>query len=451
VVRAGTGLVIVGALVAGLAGRADAQMRGREDRAVFGGGVGSADQLLSIRSNIGATFHDPIGEIAPALGSRRIVERAWFGHASTMLSYQYTRPYLTVRAVGGAFSYYQPTADSRWYSQYNADAQASSGHTFRFSPRASLRLEQAVVLRPSYFTAGLSGVFASGTGDFSDPSLYLPPEVASIGGREFGSSSSATVQYDVSRRTSVQASYWFDRIWTFDTPPEFDFARRSHRATVHSLFSLTRHLRLRAGYRFTRSEALGPGAPIYRENSADLGVDYDRGGTIQLSRRTQLSFGGGASAFADSRGERRFFVLGNAVLSHEIGRTWSAAAGYRRHVDFSVLYQEPVLSDTATAEIGGLVTRYLRFRAGGAYSAGRVGFTGDNNELRRVAALAELQTSLNRYLALGVNYTYYRHQVGGAVLVRSEFAGLIEGQSVRVFLSAWAPVFHRVRRPDAAR
>lgn len=443
-------LIVAGMLVTGLAARAHAQMSERGERAVFGGGVGSADQVLAVRSNLGATFHDPSGAIASVSPVQRVVERTWFGHASSQLTYRYTRPFLNIRAAGGGFSYYRPRAERSWSSQYTADAVASTGHTFVISPRSSLSLQQSATFRPSYFGGGDPGSFGTLSSDPTDPSLYLPPEIVSIGGRELAVSSSVSYQHELSRRVSFDATYGLDRTWTFDTDQHFDWL--GHRAHAFTRVALTRHLRLRAGYRYMHSRAIGQqDAASFRENTADVGLDFDRGGTLRLSRRTTLALAGGASAFVDSRGNRRYVVLGNATLTHEMGRSWRASAAYRRHVDFSTFFREPVLADTAMADLGGLLTRALSFRAGVSYSKGNVGFVGVNNGLRRAAALAELQAALSRYIALGVNYTYYRHSVGDSVVVRSEFAGRIEGQSVRVYLTAWAPLFHRVRRPDVAR
>jgi hypothetical protein len=439
--------VIVAAAVAGIAGRADAQ--GRGDRAIFGGGVGSAEQLVTIRSSIGGTFHDPIGRTSGATFEQRITERTWFGNASNILTYRYDRPFLNARAAGGALSNYLPsgTPDRKWSNQYTTDAQVSTGHTFLLSPRTVFSLGQSATFRPAYVGATVPGALSFGGNDFTDPSLFLPPQITSIDGHVLGSSSNATLRRELTRRVSFESSYWFDRTWNFDSAQ--DFNHRAHRASAAVLVSLTRHLRLRTGYRFTDTRATAPGSPRFRESAADIGVDYNRGGSLRLTRRTTLALGGGASGIADSERRQHYFVLGHAQLIHEIGRTWRSSAGYRRHLDFSSLFMEPILADTASAEIGGLITRSLSFQGGAGYSHGRVGFTGPGNGLTRASALAQLQTAISRYLALGVNYTYYRHSVGDAVLIRPELAGRVEGQSLRVFLSAWAPLFHRARRPNA--
>src|SRR5690606_24099184 len=97
----------------------------------------------------------------------------------------------------------------------------------------------------------------------------------------------------------------------------------------------TQGLSMRLGYgyeRFTTEEQLGElmrSRPI-QGHWFDVGVDYSRDATINLTRRTTLSFDMGTKMLADID-RRRFDVVGSAVLHREIGRTWSAALAYNRN------------------------------------------------------------------------------------------------------------------------
>src|SRR5690242_20474272 len=60
-----------------------------QDRAVFGGGVGDADQVLSANSNVGATYFQQINNGANQdPSSTQLQDASWFGHGSAFLAYR---------------------------------------------------------------------------------------------------------------------------------------------------------------------------------------------------------------------------------------------------------------------------------------------------------------------------------------------------------------------------
>ena len=164
-----------------------------------------------------------------------------------------------------------------------------------------------------------------------------------------------------------------------------------------------------------------------------------------------LSFNIGASTLADTTGRQRYFLLGGSTLSHEMGRTWTSSVSYLRDLNFSSLYHQPVLADTVTALMGGLITSRLSFQSGASYSRGSVGLVGPNRGLVLASGLVGLQTAVTRYLALGMNYSVYYRTIGSQVVVPSDLARRTETQAVRVYLSTWMPLFSRTRRSNAAR
>ena len=145
---------------------------------------------------------------------------------------------------------------------------------------------------------------------------------------------------------------------------------------------------------------------------------------------------------------QRYFALGNIDLVHEIGRTWSASVGYSRNMDFSSLFLEPMLSDNVFADFGGLISSRLSFQSSVGYTTSAVGFGGGENRYDTAHGLVGLQTGLTRYVALGVNYTYYYRTIGQALEVPSGLATHAESQAVHVFVSAWAPLFQRIEETE---
>jgi hypothetical protein len=282
-----------------------------------------------------------------------------------------------------------------------------------------------------------------------DPSLTLPPDLTSIRGHSLSSDSTVTLTRTLARRVSLDGNYSLYRGWTFGRPDAYDVMTQSAGAGLR--FELTRHLTLRTGYRY--GEALiGPSdQPHVRQHSADIALEYNQGGSIQLTRRTSLSLTAGMSAIADTHRTQHYLALGGAVLDHDMGRTWNASLGYRRHVDFSSLFREPLLLDTVTAGLDGLLLPRLSFTSGGGFSHGTVGFGMAGNSYGQGNASAALQLALIRYLAVSVSYAYYYRSLGDQVIVASDLANRSESQAVRVFFTAYAPLFHRARRANATR
>ena len=425
----------------------------QQERAIFGGGYGAVGQDLSINSNIGATRYFPVGRQEaddPGTLGDRVTAPTWFGHASAFLQYQADHPWLHANANVGMYSFYQarPGDNSPWSRIFSADVTAETGRSWELTKRLRFAFSENIQFRPEFAQTLSPGAFTE-PGRLADPSVLLPPDIASIGGHALRSSTSGTLTLAITRRATINTRYAFERVWSFGS--EFGLDLLAHRVSGDFGYELTRHLRLRAGYGVGMNRIGGPDAPYFRDQTADVGLDYNRGGVIQLARHTSMSFDGGGSIVADRSGEQHFVVLGGVRVNHEMGRTWLATGSLRRSLDYATTFIEPVISDTATGELSGVLTDRLYFRTTTSYSRGTVGFVGVGSDITRIDSIVELQTGLGRYLALGTNYTFYTYEVGDLVIVRPELAGRTQGQGVRVFLTAWAPLLNRARRPNATR
>ena len=92
------------------------------------------------------------------------------------------------------------------------------------------------------------------------------------------------------------------------------------------------------------SESEGWSEPI---QSLDLGLDYNDGLTFQLSRHTTLSLAASLGSIRTlPAGTTQYRLLGNAVLSHTMYRTWVASTGVARNLAFVATFKQPVLYDT---------------------------------------------------------------------------------------------------------
>ena len=62
------------------------------------------------------------------------------------------------------------------------------------------------------------------------------------------------------------------------------------------------------------------------------------------------------------------------MLSRGFRRTWSTALAFARTTSFMPGFSQPILSDSVNADVGGLVSRRVKWSMGVGYSRNSVGF-----------------------------------------------------------------------------
>jgi hypothetical protein len=146
-----------------------------------------------------------------------------------------------------------------------------------------------------------------------------------------------------------------------------------------------------------------------------------------------------------------YHLTGNATLRHEIGRTWSAALAYDRSVQFVDVLSESFLADAAAFTFDGMMSRRWEFhsRAGASFAHGsQAGGIGDFDTYLGTAGVSYAFT---RHLAVGLDYSFYHYEFAQGAVVPLGFNQQEDRQSIRAYVSLWAPLVHRARRPNAAR
>jgi hypothetical protein len=182
-----------------------------------------------------------------------------------------------------------------------------------------------------------------------------------------------------------------------------------------------------------------------RNHTGDIGVDFSR--ALSFSRRTSVSFTTGTAVF-ESGGNTSYRATGSARLNHEIGRSWNAAAGYNRSVQFVDLLLQPVLSDSIDAGVTGFVNRRVQVNSGVRASIGSIGFGGNsaNSDFDTFQATAGVSVALTRFLQFGTTYSFFQYRFGDGAVLPVGVAQNIDRQSIRAHVSLWAPLVNKVRR-----
>jgi opacity protein-like surface antigen len=64
---------------------------------------------------------------------------------------------------------------------------------------------------------------------------------------------------------------------------------------------------------------------------------------------------------------------------------------------------------------------------------------------------AGVTVALSRNISLGTSYSYYRYRFGTGATLPVGLARDVDRQSIQAYVSLWAPLINRSRRPNASR
>ncbi len=406
----------------------------RPNRALFGGGLGDVEQVLTISGSAGASADwfstgaaiDP--ETPVGLPDGRLPSAEWTGG----VGYSTTGRRLAFQASGGlgGRKILRQSRPVLVGNNATAAVQYQLGRTTTLSARGA-HLDEPVSI-----SSLLPGAFG-GIGTVL-PIDYAPgSEVSST----LTQDASVQIAQQVARGTSVMGTFFYRRARLAGTT----FERSSRTITVGVSQRVSRYLALRAAY--------GRGLSSGGEETADETYTYDFSSHIidvgidflrpwSLTRRTQLDVRTGTTALSDG-GRTQYALTGSATLSHEVGRTGLLAATYARQADFLETLRAPAISDTATLQWSSLLGRRVELRASTALSFGTIGLGSNGSDYRASASRAGMTVGLNRYLGLTVDYAYDRYRLDDVRAIPVAFNGHFNRSGIRAVVDVWAPVFYR--------
>jgi opacity protein-like surface antigen len=407
---------------------------GRPYRGLFGGGVGDFTQLLTVNGSVGTGWDNNL--LADALGRETGVvndlnssHRGGLGTASASLNYSLNKERVSARASAGNTTRYYPSLGSDFVNrQY-----LFSGGSWNIGK--GLAVGASASYQPYSLGALYPGLIDPRTGD-----EIVDEDFASSSQHYAAYSGVMSFEHRLSRRTtfSIDGTYHI-------RDSSFQGLRTVRSAGAGISRSLTRDLSLRLGYRYYDAEYDGYGGRA-ANHVIDVGIDYAH--ALSISRRTQISFSTGTSADRSAvTNQMRYRAIGSADLTHEIGRTWFASLGYSRGVRFIDSWPEPVFYDGATAQLSGLVTRRLQVFASLRAAFGKQEVFADSSRFHTYYGNTGLSYALSRFINAGVTYAYYQHRFPNSFVLAPGYPSHVSRETVRVYISAWAPLFRRTGRP----
>ncbi|HKW01036.1 MAG TPA: hypothetical protein VJN96_14515 [Vicinamibacterales bacterium] len=435
----------------------------RPYRGLFAGDTGNAKQLLTLSASFGGGYDDDIFASGGGVGSNTPLTGGSTSYISGSfnLGYSMSTQKLSFSARFGSGTGYYPGLSQPTLVHHSAGV----GLTVQTGRHSSLSLNQSETYQPFFFytllPVGVQPVPQEPTFDPANPSSVADASQATIlnegqpvaadavaaqhADYYLASETDVSYSHELSQRLHMNLGYGYRRSDSQSGIQEF--TSQSGAGTLS--YSLAKGLSLRGGY--TRFVADYPQAggfvQRYTSNNIDAGLGYAK--ALSISRRTSLSFSTGTSAVSDTS-QVHYALTGNVQLTREIGRTWSAGAGYNRGVSFIETFRAPVLADSFNAGIGGLLSRNLQVSSGVGVSRGRVGFTANNN-YQSTFVSAGLRYAFSRHLALNGNYAYYRYTMDDSIVLAPGVARQQNRQSFGFSVETWLPLIQRNRSANASR
>ena len=406
----------------------------RPYRGLFQSGMENTSQALTLNLSLGGG-DDRSRLLGATTADTRSLLSGPYGYGSAGLSYSFNLPRVTFGASAAASTRLYANDSNTYFSSRSAGV----GVSVQATRSLVLNAAQNYSFAPYNLRSLSPTLFDSPVGQLS-----LIEDDAGVATRRYtrlSTSAGASQAFQLTRRSSLILDYDYTRAHITSRSSDFE----TNRAGGTFRQSVTQTLGYHIGYNYRRTEYPSTGDRRQLDmHEADIGLDFNK--ALSLTRRTTLSMSTGSSAYeVDNR--QRYRVTGNARLNREIGRTWTATLAYDRNVGFVDTFDDPVLFDSVTAGIGGLFMRRLQFSASTGVSNGTIGLTGSNNGYRTYSDNVSLTTSLTRNIAIGTSYFYYRSRFESGAVVPEVLARQFDRQGVRAYLTIWAPLFSRTRRP----
>jgi hypothetical protein len=342
--------------------------------------------------------------------------------------------------LGGRLNYYHRRERSKVLPSNQADVTfgARMTRTLTFSARQS-----------ASYTSNYNRALAPGLGGSLGDDIGIVPDDAMdvFELRVMRMASTVGLAQSFGRFTSLSGAYLFRSVEVLDddvpNSPLDDYRSQAGSVNLQYARPMTRHATLALGYGVRASDGRSGGEPDVLHN-INAGVNYGR--ALSFSRRTSFSFSTGSAVAvtdrtntpADDR-RTRMYLIGDAALLHEMGRTWTASLTYSRALRTWDELDQLYFTQAVNARIGGLVSRRISISANGSWADSSLQNQSGGTH-RGYAANARAQYALARFAAFYAQYVYYNYRFSDVVTLDGRFPRQLNRRGVRVGLTTSVPL-----------
>jgi len=202
-------------------------------------------------------------------------------------------------------------------------------------------------------------------------------------------------------------------------------------------------------YRFgdVASGRLAPYGQQLKEHEAEAGFDYHRPLSATRSLTMQVRLGASTimlppsieldGSQIDARRYGQF--SGQLTTAYDFGRTWQASGNVRRGVEYVSGLGQPVIADSLSARVDGLLASRIDVRVSVAYATGESALTRAASLFNTYTASARIRYGLSRTWATYVEYLYYCYDSRGTVALVPGLPPSLQRNGVRAGMMLRVP------------
>lgn len=206
---------------------------------------------------------------------------------------------------------------------------------------------------------------------------------------------------------------------------------------------LTRDVGVHMGYGREQIRETALSADGFVHETIDIGFDLAR--ALSLARRTTVTFNAQPSVVRETGGERRYRLNGGLAIMRGFQRSWMAAVAANRSTDFRAGFVQPIYADNVSGTLSGMPWSRLEWSASLAASRGQVG-ADSIDRFTTYSGNSRLSAGVTRHLGVYAQYDYSRYQLPSGSTTIALLPALSR-QAISIGLSAYAPLFSRIRTP----
>ena len=437
-------------LCAASAAQAQTSGAARPSRGLFGGAA-AADQSVNLTISLVEAFDDNLQADVTSVSPTNVKASGFYTGLAPTLDFASRGQRVRLNATMGS--------NLRYYREGNrlvsVGHSAAAGLSARIARRTTLSLSQSVSYAPTH--SRLSGLFASvaapgsleglagdsAVNPATDSAVNQATDRAAGSGRSYSSGTTLGIAQAVGRRSTLSFSSGF-RYATFGGEPGYS-DQRSYEGGVRFSHTVTRDAALRLGYTFRQASYSKTNRPTTHD--INVGIDYQW--PLTRTRRTIAAFSMGSTIvdgplqeFGTATGEtrRQFRALGDASLTHQMGRTWRLQGAYHRGLGFVDGLTGPVFTDALTVLSDGFVNRRTDVLVSASYTIGDTALTGSASSFNTYVGNIRVRFALSKTWATYGEYLYYLYDFAERLDLPPGMSPHMRRNSARVGLTLWVPV-----------
>ncbi len=421
---------------------------------LFGGAVrgAAADRSLNLSMSLVEAFDDDLQGDVTGIQATSARSSGFYTALTPNLDVASRGRRVQVNATIGS--------NMRYYGDLNrlvsVGHSAAGGFSAQLTRRTTLSLSQSISYAPS--SSRLFGLFASAAPadiknvvDAAGNSAIDPATDSAVtsAARNVAGSERSYVYgttLGLTHAVTQRATLTFDsgfRYTDFNGPPGLMELRSYHGGGRFS-YRVSRDASVRLGYAYRQAVYSAANEPVTHD--IDVGIDYLW--PLTHTRKTTLGFSVGSTVLSGPLQEgavlnaerTQYRAVGDASLTHQIGRTWRVQGLYHRGLGFVPGLTSAVSTNALTVTTDGFLNRRTDVLASAAYSTGDSPLSGRPSEFKTYTGDARVRFALTRTWATYVEYLYYLYDFNPSLQLPPGMSPHLRRNSARVGLTLWLPL-----------